>query len=262
MNNCIFVSMRKVIALFLLAFASTLTLQAQDLLVMASGDTLTGTVDVLFPDKYYEEITFDDGESKRRLKAYEFVGFVKGDDIFKSLKNGTKYQIMRLKKPGYLSLYEYRIDEAYNYSGLFASLKDGNGTDVPNMNFKKVMSKFLSDCNAVSLGVKEGEYKRKNIDELVDDYNACISQNTIESRSGKSTTIMTTEAAALAIEANDILTEAQSLDQDQLTSMLEDVIEKIREGEEVPAYLKKALEDQVSEDNPLYDKITNFLKKI
>jgi hypothetical protein len=235
---------------------------AQDKVILASGDTLEGKASILYPDKYFEEISFDDGTNRRRMKAYQFIWLLKDDEIYRAVKNTDKYQIMKLYKPGYLSLYYYRVDQSYSFGGLYALRRDGIGTEVPNMGFKKNMSRFLSDCNSISADVKAGLYKRKDMEKIADMYNACIEQKTAELNQKTESRELSDEASELINEINSLITESASLGYDELTPILEDVKEKVEEGDDIPNYLKRAIKDQVDKKNPLNDKITELLKKL
>lgn len=251
----------KILMVVFLAIPSAL--QAQDKVILASGDTLEGKVNIMYPDKYFEEISLEDSNTRRRMKAYEFVWLLKDDEIYRTIKNEDKYQIMKLEKPGYLSLYYYRVDQSYNFGGLYALRRDGIGTDIPNMGFKKTMSRFLSDCNAVSADIEAGLYKRKDLERLTDAYNACIQQKTEDLQKGrKDNAVVTNESSEIIGTINALITESESLGYDDLTPILKDIKEKIEDGDEIPNYLKRAVEDQVDKKNPLYDKLTALLKEI
>ena len=245
----------------ILVFITLSATSAQDQLYMASGDTLSGSIDILFPEEFYEEIVFEANKEKQRMKAHEFVGFMKDGQAYRTIKNANKYRIMMLEKEGYLSLYKFRIDESFAFNGLYAYRIDGQGIEVPTMSFKKTMARLLDDCNAVSLALDEGKYKRKDINQLVDDYNACVNANTAEQMAGRQALMKSYSDvnSEVLIKANTLLNAAKSMNDKELESMMTDVIEKLRGNEEVPSYLKKAIESHAEESSELRDEIMNFL---
>ncbi|MCA6074875.1 hypothetical protein [Fulvivirga sedimenti] len=251
--------MRGLIILFILL--GSYTLYAQDQLVTVQGDTLSGTIEILFPEELYEEIIFDDGSDKKRLKAYEFQSIIKDGQKYRTIKQGDKYRIMMLEKDGYLSLYRFRIDKNFAFAGTYLYKMDGTGIEVPTMLFKKTMTKFLDGCNAITLGLEDGTYKRKEMEELVDAYNACIASNTSNQMAGSPAGITTTVAVDTEVmaQANDILKGAKEMGDDELTTMINDVVKRLGTGEEIPPYLKKAIEGHVTESHALYQQVTGFL---
>ncbi|MEJ2005569.1 MAG: hypothetical protein P8X57_11525 [Cyclobacteriaceae bacterium] len=44
--------------------------------------------------------------------------------------------------------------------------------------------------------------------------------------------------------------------------MLSDVVDKLRDGSEVPSYLKEAISDHVGESHRLYNEVTMLLSRI
>ena len=85
---------------------------------------------------------------------------------------------MKLLQPGYLSLYAYQPEDQTRFDGLFLKKMDGESMVVPNLGFKKYISRFLEDCPQVAQKVKDGELGKKELTELVDAYNGCIDRRT------------------------------------------------------------------------------------
>ncbi len=258
--NCNFANMRGLTLLLILLGA--FTSYAQDQLVTVKGDTLTGKIDILFPEDLYEEILFENDSEKKRMKAFEFQSLTVDGENYRTIKLRDKYRIMKLEKEGYLSLYLFRVDNNYAFSGLYAYRVDGSGIEVPNMMFKKTMSKFLDGCNSVNLALEEGKFKRKDIEQLVDAYNDCIELNTTEQFAGRQAIMNSNVDTEILTQANAVLKDAQEMGDSDLVSMLNDVIRKLQTGDEVPSYLKKAIEDHVTESHALHQQVTGLLSII
>jgi hypothetical protein len=62
--------------------------------------------------------------------------------------------------------------------------------------------------------------------------------------------------------ATDILDKANKLGDEELQSMLKDVVEKLQGGERIPSYLKNALEEYVGEEHALNSDITSLLANL
>ncbi len=251
----------------LLMFISCFVVTAsysQGQLYLTSGDTLQGDITLLYPDDLFEEIVFEANGNKERYKAFDFLGFNLDGEEYKTIKSGQKYRIMQLVKPGYLSLYRFRIDKSYSFNGLYLYRIDGQGREVPSMLFKKTMMSFLDDCNAIEAALENNAYRKKDIERLIDDYNACIDMKTAEQSAVKAVLaeqkpVNNSPSLALAEQS---LKNAEEIGDEELASMLNDVVDKLREGEEVPAYLKKAIESYVDESHALHSEITSLLSRI
>jgi hypothetical protein len=254
---------RKTTIIATLLFLITGAAFSQDKLFLANSDTLNGKITILFPEEYYEEILFETDDDKKRLKAYEFKGFSKDDEIYRTIKSGEIYRIMKLEKEGYLSLYSYRMDKAYSFGGMYLFRRDGIGRDVPTMRFKKTMMAFLDDCNSIQPALEEGKYKKKNVEQLIEDYNLCITSKTEEQYAeGKQKPLKTVSDDPVLLTATEILNKAKQLGDDELQSMLNDVIEKLQEGERIPSYLKNALEEYAGEEHALNSDIMSLLANL
>lgn len=249
--------------LIITALFSIITVYGQNELYMLDGDTLKGEITILYPEDRFEEIIFESGDDKRRMKAFEFKGFSQDGEIYRSVKSGEKYRIMQLVEPGYLSMYRFRIDNSYAYNGLYLYRRDGQGIEVPGMMFKKTMMNFMADCNAIEASLKDNKYKRRDIEELVADYNACIEAKTDELEEMRNETFTKPVSSTPALSlAEELLDEARAIGDDDLESMLNDVVEKLGEGSAVPAYLKKAISTHVDESHELHSEITRLLNQI
>ena len=81
---------------------------------------------------------------------------------------------------------------------------------------------------------------------------------------GNTKAISTTNAvdSKIIAQADVILDEAEKMGDDELKTMINDVIKRLSEGEEIPTYLKKAIGSHVDESHALYPQITAFLSLI
>src|SRR5690606_23106883 len=84
------------------------------------------------------------------------------------------YVFMKLLKRGYLSRYAFQPQNQNNYDALFLMKRDGNGLEVPNLTFKKSMKRYLDDCPTVADKIESDILNKRDINEIVDQYNACI----------------------------------------------------------------------------------------
>src|SRR5689334_246923 len=140
--------------LFMLVYQCS---SAQDYVVTSKRDTLYGDVKSLpfGPEKKVQIQTVD--KKKVLLPITQTLSCSIGGEIYHPVKNEKGYVYMKLLKEGYLSLYAYQLDNQITYDGRFLVKKDGSRLDIPNLSFKKLLSKFLSDCGDVSEKISTGE---------------------------------------------------------------------------------------------------------
>lgn len=163
--------------LFMLVYQCT---QAQDYVVTIKGDTLYGEVKPLSfgPDKKVQIAAAD--KKKIIYSLFQVRSYSYKSEIYHPVKNDRGYTFMKLIKPGYLSLYAFQLENQLNYDSYFLLKKDGARLEVPNLTFKKVMTKFLEDCTVVKEKLQSGEYGKKEIEKIIDEYNGCIDTHTVD----------------------------------------------------------------------------------
>lgn len=235
----------------LIALTAACTLQAQDKLILTTGDTLTGEIEVLLPDSRYEEIIFTRDGDRTRYRSHEFVSFNADSIDYRTIKFGDKYRIMQVESDDYLSLLKFRSDESYTFNSQFLYKRSGDGIEVPNFMFKKAMSKFLDDCIPVREAIAEGSYRRNDLNALVVAYNECMDRMTKNRLAEYREAQVVAENTPLIDEFKNLKKQAEQMGDEELTSMLNDVISRLEKAETVPNYLKNALTEHVKDDHEL-----------
>ena len=253
----------KIIKALLFVLSCTCSVYAQpDHLITVSGDTLQGEIDILLPTDYFEEINFKGDQGKRRYKAFQFVGFQKDGEFYKSIKHSNKYRIMKEVAGGYLGLYLYRSDNSFEFGSRFLYKISNEGLEVPNINFKKAVSKFVSDCPSVEAQVLDRTYKASNLVDMVAAFNDCLNrqplvQRVIEEGPYEPVVIVETEELRLINAISEKLkTESIS---DELSTLLKDITSKIEKGEKVPGYLQSALKEETQEHKSVQQEVNDLL---
>jgi hypothetical protein len=229
------------IVLFLLAILVYQCAQAQDYVISAKGDSITGEVKPLtYGREKYVQVIPADGK-KLSLTIFQVKEFRYKDELFRPVKFENGYTFMKLMKPGYLSLYAFQHENQYAFDGLYLLKKDASGIEVPNLSFKKYVMKFLEDC-PVSEKVANGEYGKKQLLTIVDEYNACVNARTIDH--GK--ILEQKKEEIKKITAWDALEEKVKgkpdfTDKGDALEMISDIKAKINRGEKVPRFLLEGL---------------------
>ena len=82
---------------------------------------------------------------------------------------------MKPVKQGYLSLYLFQ--QSGRYDGMYLVKADGDALELPNLAFKKFMTRYLGECETVAHKIEAGELAKKDINQIVDEFNNCIEKN-------------------------------------------------------------------------------------
>src|SRR5688572_10891221 len=119
---------------------------AQDYLVTTKGDTLYGEIK---PLNYGLEKKVQLRTADKKKQIYPMVqisAFALKKEVYQPVKGPNGYSFMKLLKPGYLSLFAFQGENQVTYDNHFLLKRDGNGTEVPNLSFRKILTNFPSDC--------------------------------------------------------------------------------------------------------------------
>jgi hypothetical protein len=222
--------------------------KAQDFLVTAKGDTVTGALKPISfgPEKKVQVTSADKKKSLYsifQIKSYNYKG-----ETYHPVKNDKGYTFMKLVKPGYLSLYSFQIEGQTTYDGLYLAKRDGSGMEVPNLSFKKMMERFLEDCPVVAAKIDNGELGKREINQIVDEYNGCIQNRTVN----HGAVIATNQLKEKKSEPWEVL-EAKVKEQPDFEGkqdameMIGEIRTKIKRGEKVPNFLVEGLKTSLSQ---------------
>jgi hypothetical protein len=249
------------ILLFLLLMLVYQCTHAQDYVLTTRGDSLTGEVKPLFYGNAPKVQLTTPGDEKTTLSLFEVRAFSHDGEIYHPVKGETGYVFMKLLQPGYLSLYAYQPENQTRFDGLFLKKLDGEKMVVPNIGFRKYISQFIEDCPDVVERVKEGELGKKNLDELITAYNACIEGRTVDHvkeisiRREQTTIINAWDALEEKIQEKDFSEKNNALE------MIAEIRKKVRQQENIPNFLVEGLKESLK-DTGLSDELNQALKEI
>lgn len=254
--------MKRLVLLFLIGFFSCLETQAQkDYLITLRGDTLYGLVQLLNYSNT-ETVQVFDGNKKQTFNPVQAREFRLENEIYRPLKNGDRYQFMKLIQDGFLGLYLYRVDRQMTYDGRFLHRRDGRYLDVPNIGFKKKMTDFLSECESVVEKINAGDLGRLQLELIVTEFNHCISNITATTVSNRNMIQEGPEIAAVNKLIDNISSGEDFPDKSDIMAMLNDIKAKLGRGEKIPGYLKEALKNSLSGKSLFEADLNNLLEKI
>lgn len=245
--------------LLLLVYQCT---HAQDYVITAKGDSIAGEVKPLNFGMDKKVIVIQSDKKKNTFSIFQVKEFRLKGDLYRPVKNGTSYTFMKLVRPGYLAIYAFQQENQPAYDGLFLFKRDGASLEVPNLSFKKLMSGFLKDCPDISKKINSGEYGKKELNLIVDEYNQCITSRTIDHQS----TLVVIEGQNKKItqwndfeqkvkEASDFREKGNALD------MITEIKGKISRDEKIPNFLIDGLKNSLSTTD-LSDELETVLQDL
>ena len=142
---------------FKMAFAQS------DYVVFLQGDTLHGEINYLNYGKDKRGQITHGEKNKNTYSMMQIKSFQMDNEQYHLIKMIDQYTFMKPVLLGYLSLYLFQFENQLTWDGQFLYRLDGEGTEVPNIGFKKRMGEFLSDCSALAEDVKEGKLGKKEL---------------------------------------------------------------------------------------------------
>jgi hypothetical protein len=222
---------------------------AQDFAVTVQGDTVRGKVKLMdYADVPKIQVTGSDGK-KTTLTMYQTREVFYDSTIFRPQKGPHGYSFMKLMVDGYLSLYAFKPENQNQYDGLLLVKKDGAFTEVPNLTFKKAMRKFLEDCDIVAEKIESGQYTKKELRQIIAEYNTCI-DNKVPAAAAVSTAVTVTESD-LTKKWSDferkVSAHADFPGKADAQEMISDITKRIGRGEKVPNFLIQGLRTSIKE---------------
>ena len=145
---------------------------------------------------------------------------------------------------------------------MYLLLLDGKGMDVPNLSFKKYMKKFLQDCPDVVDKIESGELGKKELNQIIDEYNQCVEDKTVD----HAEIIAEQKEQVKTLTAWDVLEEKVKSQADfegknNALEMIEDIKGRIAKSEKIPNFLLDGLKSTLNQEI-FQTELENALKEI
>lgn len=233
----------------------------QDYVVTIKSDTLWGKlryystsgVKYAGSNSKYVQLTPVNGK-KSTHEILKTISFRIDNEIYHTIKFEESYTFMKLLNTGYLSLYAYQLENQTTWDGRYFVKKDGDLLDVPNIGFKKHVSKFLADCPIVVQKIESGELGRSKLAKLVEEYNACKNDATLVKKSPATEAWVTLESTVKALPEFDKKTDA--------LEMIREVQYKVSKNEAIPSFLINGLKDALKDQSSVQETLDRALEKL
>ncbi|WP_422361274.1 hypothetical protein [Reichenbachiella sp.] len=256
--------MRVLVFFSFFSFVSLTSYSQEQWLVTTQMDTVYGKIYLETGDKYkVDEARVKDGKTKTGYKAYQVrsVHLDENQD-FETLKIDGRYQFAQVDiKAKYFSRYLYKDPElgtSSNYALKILVNWKGDQYKVSNLTSKKKFAEYFEDCESVSNKIEAGELKKKDLEKIFAEYDACLdaanSQNTIAEPISE---ITPTEVLQPFIE--DL--KSQELYNGEIITMLEDISQRMRNNQSIPNYLQQAVLSHLGENEEMKAKFLSLVEK-
>jgi hypothetical protein len=244
------------IFLFILCLGYLTASAQEDHLVTLKGDTLRGKIQLHSYD-LMDRVSVRVNNKKKMFTALE-VRYVFSDSArYTAVQYENMILLMRVIKSGYLSLYAFKFPEKNSYDGRFLVKMNGAKMEVPNLQFSKIVSKFLNDCDGTVQAIESNDWGRSDIEAIVDNYNACIKEkNRLAVMANATASPLTEAVGALRTKVSDSPLETKKDVLDLLTS----IDNKERMNEPVPGYLKEGLKSYLADKKEFEAELNKVLE--
>lgn len=241
--------MKCTVSLMVLGFLFRLSVSAQDYVITTKGDSIVGQLKpLLYGTEKKVQITPPD-KKKEIYSMFQVRRYRFRDEIYEPVKGPQGFVFMKLVKSGYLSLYNYQLPNQVTFEGSYLHRRDGKGMDVPNLSFKKAMKAFLKDCPAVTDRIDAGELNRKDLDSIIDAYNKCIDQNTINYETISAAQAVQTKTISAWDALEDKVKQSAEFDgKPNALEMIEEIKGKISRSEKIPNFLIEGLKGVLKDE--------------
>jgi len=226
-------------------FCIVTSVQAQDYVVTLRNDTLRGRVAIHSYSKL-ERVLVTVDKKKNDLAATAVKLIWMDSAVYVPVRTNEGYLFMHLARPGFVSLCYSRQSPGTPYDVPFLVKRTGESIEVTALRFRKSVSNFLSECASIQSRIEEDQLGRKDLDKIIDEYNACLASQTHEA-------FVTSEDPKLS--AINALQQKLSKDASAPTDamdILKDLYLKVKDGKLVPNYLLDGLKETLK-DFPSYD---------
>jgi hypothetical protein len=225
-----------------------LAMGQHDYLVSVKGDTLRGKVKYLnYATAKSIQITPDGSKKKQVYQLLQVKAFSMAGETYLNIRTNDGYTFMKLVKTGYLSFLAYQLPNQTTWDGRYLQKKDGTGVDVPNIGFKKNISRFLNDCEEVSNSIETRELTKSKLDEIIDEYNECVAKRSQLNNSVQPAADVSTKAVDTWNDLERAIKQSAAFDgKENALEIINDIKLKILRNEKVSNFLINGLKESLA----------------
>jgi hypothetical protein len=223
-----------------------------DYLVSAKGDTIQGKVKYLNYGNAKNVQVTPEGGKKKVYNLLQIKAFSMDGASYLNIRTSDGYTFMKLLKSGYLSYYAYQLPDQATWDGRYLQKKDGSGVELPNIGFKRILSRFLEDCEEVSKNIETKELNKSKLDVIIDEYNQCVANRSqIKPSSPAESVIPATPTSTAALnswkELESAIKQGATFEgKENALEIINDIKLKILRNEKVSNFLINGLKESLA----------------
>ena len=157
---------------FLSFIAISLFATAQkDYVVTLKGDTVYGSATIL-PDRLYDKVSLKGEGGKQEFKSIHISTVNIEGKFYDPINYNNKRIFGQRAVKGPLSLYKLRPEKEFEFYVEILIDQKQETSQVPNIGFKKIMSRFFSDCPELAQKIESKELVKNDMEEIISTYNS------------------------------------------------------------------------------------------
>jgi ribosomal protein S17E len=229
-----------------------------DYVVSIKGDTLFGKVKYL---NYGTEKSVQVASPNKKKKVFPILqtrAFSFQGEVYHPVRTiQGYYTYMKLIKAGYLSLYGFQMPEQTGFDGRYLVKRDGSALEVPNLGFKKQMTKFLGDCDGMTEKFEAKEFSKSDLIEIVDSYNQCMQSKTENVK--KELAVVDSKLTLWNTLEQELNKAGDFEGKSTALEMIAEVKTKIERNEKIPGFLTEGLKSSLQQQPALLEMLQTAL---
>lgn len=236
--------------------------EAQDYLITNKGDTVRGEIKLLSFD-LLDRVQVKAGKGKKIYTAKETMLCSLKGESYRPVRQDNAIRMMKVIKYGYLSLYAFNAPSQHTYDKRMLTKLDGTFMEVPNLLFTKIMVNYLDDCPTIREKIKSEDYGKKDLEKIVDEYNACLDEKTRAAAVASSAAALTNPK----LEAlGNLKTKVEALEsfssKKDALELINDLTQKVNNKEIIPNYLLEGLNGYLGGQANIKEALDSVLSKL
>jgi len=210
-----------------------------DYLVTLKGDTIVGSMEI-FSENFYDKVVVSNDNESEDYKAFQVKSIFKDGDFLEPVAFQNRKVFGKRLVEGSLSHYLVKSEGSYEYNVDLLAKSTDETLQVSNIGFRKRLMDFVSNCSSLYDQLEEKEIAANDLDQVLSTYNTECGKKEIKMIVKKK------------------VTPKKNLV--QLNTLLNDILQKQKNGEPIPSYMTEALESY--KKNNLSDLIESFLQGV
>ena len=236
-----------------------LLLCQSDYLVTTRGDTVSGKITFQRTGRI-EQVQVK-ADKKTYYSGMTVLDVYMRGDHYRPIQFSGSVLFMKFLVDVYLSLLAFQPDGNMNYDGRLLQKKDATTLEIPNIGFKKNLTRYLSDDEQLVAKIDEGKFDRGDVDKIVNEYNARIS-NRSEARQAEVMQQVEEKGKLDLLDSFQSGVEQADIgEKTDLMEMIKDLREMIKDNRSIPSYLSKSIREKVETDENLVKLLDELLGK-